>query len=258
MSTRRPKFANDGGAGRIAPLAILLAIAMLPGHALAWQAAGGQGTGSAGASGTGARISLDRVAAIVNGDLILASDVEAEGRFAAFQPFSHPKPASQDELINRLIDRTMILQQMALQPESPVSDAEVDAELVTLRKTIPKCAAYHCDTDVGWKKFVADQGFDMQELRDRWRLRMAVLRFIEERFRMGIRILPADIDDYYQKTMIPAYEKEKMAPPAEATIADRIQEILLQQQVDKLLDDWLATLRAQGSVRILKPGEEAP
>jgi hypothetical protein len=152
----------------------------------------------------------------------------------------------------------MILQQMALQPESPVSDAEVDAELVTLRKTIPKCAAYHCDTDVGWKKFVADQGFDMQELRDRWRLRMAVLRFIEERFRMGIRILPADIDDYYQKTMIPAYEKEKMAPPAEATIADRIQEILLQQQVDKLLDDWLTSLRAQGSVRILKPGEEAP
>jgi hypothetical protein len=32
----------------------------------------------------------------------------------------------------------------------------------------------------------------------------------------------------------------------------------LQQQVDKLLDDWLATLRAQGSVRILKAGEEAP
>jgi hypothetical protein len=49
-----------------------------------------------------------------------------------------------------------------------------------------------------------------------------------------------------------------MAPPAEATIADRIQEILLQQQVDKLLDDWLTSLRAQGSVRILKPGEEAP
>ena len=75
---------------------------------------------------------------------------------------------------------------------------------------------------------------------------------------MGIRILPADIDAYYQNTMIPAYQKEKMTPPPEVTLADRIQEILLQQQVDKLLDDWLASLRAQGSVRILKPGEEAP
>jgi hypothetical protein len=33
---------------------------------------------------------------------------------------------------------------------------------------------------------------------------------------------------------------------------------LLQQQVDKLLDDWLTSLRAEGSVKIVKPGEELP
>jgi hypothetical protein len=87
---------------------------------------------------------------------------------------------------------------------------------------------------------------------------MEVLRFIEERFRMGIRITPQEIDDYYKKTLIPAYQKENAPAPPEDTIKDRIQEILLQQQVDKLLDDWLAALRAQGTVRILKPGEEAP
>ena len=38
-----------------------------------------------------------------------------------------------------------------------------------------------------------------------------------------------------------------MTPPAEATMADRIQEILLQQRVNKLLDDWLTALRAQGT-----------
>src|ERR1035441_582710 len=110
----------------------------------------------------------------------------------------------------------------------------------------------------GWEKFVADQGFTLEEVRDRWRQRMEVLRFIEERFRMGIRISQAELDEYYKTTMLPAYQKENAPAPPEATIADRIQEILLQQQVDKLLDDWLATLRAQGSVRILKPGEEAP
>jgi hypothetical protein len=89
---------------------------------------------------------------------------------------------------------------------------------------------------------------------------MEVLRFIEERFRAGIfdTITQAQIDDYYKSTMIPAYQKQKVTPPAEATIADRIREILLQQQVNKVLDDWLTSLRAEGSVRILKPGEEAP
>jgi hypothetical protein len=75
---------------------------------------------------------------------------------------------------------------------------------------------------------------------------------------MGIRVEQADIDDYYKNTMLPVYQKEKATPPAEATIADRIQEIVLQQRVNKVLDDWLTTLRAEGSVRTMKPGEEAP
>ncbi len=210
------------------------------------------------AGGQATPIMLDRVVAIVNNDLVLQSDVDAEERFAAFHPTSETEPVSRDKLIDRLIDRALIFQQMALQPSPPVTDEEVNAELSTLRKLIPKCAAYHCDTEAGWKKFVDDQGFTLEELTERWRQRIEVLRFIEERFRMGIRILPADIDLYYTKTMIPAYEKEKAPAPAEATIADRIQEILLQQRVDTLLDDWLTALRAQGSVRILKPGEEAP
>jgi len=98
----------------------------------------------------------------VNGDLILESDVDAEERFAAFQPFSEPKPATRDRLIERLIDRDLILQQMALQQQPAISDAEVEAQLNTLRKAILKCAAYHCETQQGWEKFVADQG-------SRWR-----------------------------------------------------------------------------------------
>jgi hypothetical protein len=203
-------------------------------------------------------VTLDRVVAVVNGDLVLESDVEAERRFEAFHPLSSTKTSTRDELINRLIDRALILQQIAVQPEPPISEAEVDSELMSLRKAIPKCAAYHCETDAGWQKFVTDQGLTLPELRVHWKLRMEVLRFIEERFRMGIRITPQEIDDYYKKTLIPAYQKENAQAPAEDTIKDRIQEILLQQQVDKLLDDWLTALRAQGTVRILKPGEEAP
>lgn len=203
-------------------------------------------------------VTLDRVVAIVNGDLILESDLDAEQRFTALQPFNEPHPVTRDELIERLIDRALIQQQMALQPERPITDEEVDAQLATLRKSIPKCAAYHCDTDAGWAKFVADQGFTVDEVRERWRQRMAVLRFIEDRFRMGIRVEQADIDDYYKKTMLPVYQKENITPPAEATLADRIQEIVLQQRVNKLLDDWLTALRAQGTVRIMNPADAKP
>jgi hypothetical protein len=245
-------------ASKVPALVLALGLAAMPADARQTTQGPAAQPGAAQAAGTGAQVMLDRVAAIVNGDLILESDVDAEQRFAAFQPFTEPQPVSRDQVMERLIDRTLIQQQMALQPEPPISDADADAELATLRKAIPGCTAYHCQTESGWEKFVADQGFSVEELRERWRVRMEVLRFIEQRFRMGIRIEQAQIDDYYKNTMLPVYQKDGVTPPTEATIADRIQEILLQEQVNKLMDDWLTSLRAQGSVRILKPGEEAP
>lgn len=75
---------------------------------------------------------------------------------------------------------------------------------------------------------------------------------------MGIRITPAEIREYYTKTMLPEYAAQHVTAPPVRTIASRIQEVLLQQRVSKLLDDWLESLRAQGNVVVLHPGEEAP
>ncbi|NYF79750.1 peptidylprolyl isomerase [Granulicella arctica] len=202
---------------------------------------------------------LDQVVAVVNGDLILESDVDEERRFEAFQPFNnHGASFTRDKIVERLIDRSLILQQAKLQPETPITDAEVNAQLATLKKDIPACKEYDCETDAGWQRFVAAQGFTMPELMERWRERMELLRFIELRFKMGIRILPAEIKTYYDKTLLPAYAARKTTPPKLDTISDRIQEILLQQQVGALLDDWLQSLKAQGSVRMAKPGEVLP
>jgi peptidyl-prolyl cis-trans isomerase SurA len=85
-----------------------------------------------------------------------------------------------------------------------------------------------------------------------------VLRFIEQRFRAGIRISPTEVNDYYTKTMLPEYAKRGVSAPAVATVSARIQDVLLEQKVSDLLGDWLKSLRAQGSVVVLHPGEEAP
>jgi hypothetical protein len=239
-------------------MALALAAAALCGRVCVGQAAGATQGVSAAAADAPTRVPLDSVVAIVNGDLILESDLDAEQRMMAFQPYRDQTAATRAQLIDRLIDRDLILQQMKLQPEPPITDAQVDAEMAALRKGIPECATYHCETDAGWEKFAADQGFTLDELQERWRMRMEVLRFIEERFRMGIRISQPEIENYYIKTLTPNYQKQNTPPPPEASVADKIQEILLQQQVNNLLDEWLKALRAQGSVRMFEPqGPEA-
>lgn|SRR4051812_6603797 len=203
---------------------------------------------------------LDGVVAVVNGDVVLESDVDEERRFEKIQPYRGSlNEFSRDRAVQRIIDRTLILQQAALEPEEvAVTDAELDKQLQTLRKDIPACGAYHCETEAGWSKFLGDNGFTVSEFQDRWRKRMALLRLIEIRFRSGIRITNDEIQDYYEKTMLPEYAKQKVSPPKLDSISARIEEVLLQQQVGSLLRDWLKSLRAQGNVWVMRPGEVAP
>ena len=240
-----------GSMGRVLALVLLLA-----GHGFAQTSPAGA---SAPSPMTGQGTVIDQVIAVVNGDLVLESDMEEERRFEAFQPFRDQTQAfSRERTVERLVDRTLILEQEKLQPQPPITDAEVTAQFTTLRKDIPACKEYECETDAGWAKFVAAQGFTMAELQNRWRERMEVLRFIEQRFKMGIRISPTEIKGYYDKTLLPAYARRKATPPRLDTISDRIQEILLQQQVGALLEDWLKSLKAQGTVHLMTPGEVTP
>ena len=201
---------------------------------------------------------LDRLVAVVNGDVILESDVDEERRFEEVQPYRAVATITRDRILERLIDRALILQQAALQPEDAVPDRDLDAQLATLRKDIPACKQYNCETDEGWKRYLGDHGFTEEEFGARWRQRMQLLKFIEVRFRNGIRITDDEIKAYYEKTMLPEYAKQNVTPPKLETIQKRIEEVLLQQEVGALLQDWLKSLRAQGSVRMIMPGEVTP
>jgi hypothetical protein len=210
-------------------------------------------------SSVGQGVMLDRVVAVVNGDVILESDVDEERRFEEIQPYRRSEAElAREKMLERLIDRALILQQAVSEPEDVVTDQELDAQLAGLRRDIPDCKEYHCETDDGWQKYLAIHGFTVEEFRERWLLRMKLLKFIEVRFRSGIKITNAEIKQFYDSKMLPEYEERKVTPPNIDTISKRIEEVLLQQEVGALLVDWLKSLRAQGSVTIMTPGEVAP
>jgi peptidyl-prolyl cis-trans isomerase SurA len=199
---------------------------------------------------------LDHVVAIINGEVLLESDVREEMRLSALQPIS--VPAGQNTGVRaaqRLISRTLILRQMKDQQQInySVSDEDVKKSLDDLKRQLPICGQMHCETPEGWQSFLKANGLTDQEAFDRWRQRLEILKFIQARFGSGIRIPRQDIETYYKNNVVPAFDKMKRTPPEMASVSDRIREILLQQQVNSLLRDWLQSLRQQGSVQILDP-----
>ena len=85
-----------------------------------------------------------------------------------------------------------------------------------------------------------------------------MLAFIQERFGAGISVSAAQVRAFYQNTMLPQYAKAHVKPAPITQVEDRIREVLQQGEINGLLRDWLQSLRAQGSITILHPGEEAP
>jgi peptidyl-prolyl cis-trans isomerase SurA len=198
---------------------------------------------------------LDRVIAVVNGDVLLESDLEQEVKFAAFEPFDGKQEGdTRKQAMDRLIDRTLVEQQMKNQPGLPqISDDDLKKQLTELRKSLPDCSKFACWTDEGWATFCGTQGFTPPEVAERWRARLLVLAFIEQRFRTGIRISQPEIEKYYQTAFVPKFKEQHLPPPTLASVSQRIQEILLQQRVNALLTDWLKSLHDQGTVQILDP-----
>jgi peptidyl-prolyl cis-trans isomerase SurA len=238
--------------GRLPTGALLAGAVVVCGMGASAQAPADPDTPAASASQP---IELDKVIAVINGDVLLQSDVQEEMQFAALNPLGQygrsTDPASAGR---RLINRTLILQQMkSQQVDTAVSDEELKKSLMELRKQIPACARYQCETQQGWEAFLKKNHLTEQQVDDRWRQRLEIGKFIDMRFRNGIRISKPEIQTYYDKKFVPAFLKESAKPPALATVSARISEILLQQHVNGMLQDWLKSLHDQGSVEILDP-----
>lgn len=218
------------------------------------------GTAAWGQQGTPApmpkgAVVLDHVVAVINGSVILESDVKEEMGYAVLQPFAVDSARNTPQrALQRLIDRDLILQQMqaqSAQTVTPPTAEEVQQRITQLRGIIPECARYHCETDAGWQEFLQAKGLTEKEVEAHWSQRILILSFIQSRFGTGIRITPAEIADYYNKTLVPQLHDKTMKPPPLAAVSSRIEEILLQQRVSSLLLEWLQSLKSEGSVSIL-------
>lgn len=198
---------------------------------------------------------LDRAVAVVNKTVILASDLNEEIRLSVLDPSNHGAvQLTEPQALQHLISRALIEQQIRQDdiPAIEPTPKEVDARLDEIRRVTPVCVRQKCASDAGWKAFLSAQGLTEPQVKAYLRNRMEVLRFIEQRFRQGIQISEQQIETYYHDTLLPQYTAGEAAPSL-SQVEPRIREILLEQQVNVLFDNWLTNLRQEGDVEVVDP-----
>lgn len=200
---------------------------------------------------------LDSVVAVVNRHPILASDIDEEIRLSVLDSSHGRNVLTRERALDELISRSLIRQQIRredVEAAEPTAD-EVKARIAEIRRDLPACMRAGCSSDAGWQAFLAAHDLTQERVERYIRSRLEILRFIEQRFRSGIHIAPQDVETYYRDTLVPQYPAGQSAPPLDH-VAPRIEEILLQQHVNVLFDEWLDNLRKQGDVEVLDPALE--
>jgi len=194
---------------------------------------------------------VDRMVAVVNKRVILESELEQAVRVECLmqgKPLDKVTPADSSAVLDRLIDRALLDQQI-LHPEMLEPTAEELADRVKeVRQQLPGAA-----TDVEWKSLLAAYDLTQRDVEDMLVSEVRSLRFVDLRFRGLVRIDKNEINTYYQQKFVPQLRSQGAPQPPLTEVSAQIEKILVEQSIDQMLNRWLETLRAQAHIEKMIP-----
>src|SRR5215475_7024589 len=153
---------------------------------------------------------LDRIVATVNGTAILESDWDEAVRFECFleqKPLSSLTPVDLKASLERLIDQTLIQQQMQSAKFGMLSPEEATQRVHEIQTQAATSWNAHSPKE-SWQQALAGYGLDQQVFEVRAALQVQTLRFIDLRFRPNIHIDSRSVEAYYREQLLPQLQRD--------------------------------------------------
>jgi hypothetical protein len=187
----------------------------------------------------GARIAaaqemVDRIAARIENDIILLSDMRALSRY---QQFLDGKSETDAQILDRLIDQWIVRTEANVSRFPQPSAAEIERSVERVRKSFASTEEYEAR-----KKQI---GLSDLELREMAAAQLYLSNYLDSRFRPGVQIDPKTVEDFYQKSVVPRAKARGQEPPPLDTARDFIQEALVQRGINDQADQWLIESKAR-------------
>ena len=202
-------------------------------------------------AGIGQAQVVDRMVAVVNKHVILESELDQATRVEFLmqaKPIERVTSVDRTIVLDRLIDRSLLDQQIVNPNMLDPAPEELKAKIEELRQGVPGAS-----TNESWTKILAGYGLTQQDLEEQLTSQFRILRFIDLRFRGLVRIDKEAIAAYYQDRFLPEVRKRNASEPQLSEVSDKIEQILAEQRIDELLNNWLKTLRAQAHIERMLP-----
>jgi hypothetical protein len=183
---------------------------------------------------------LDRIAARIEDDVILLSEVRTLSRY---QKFVDGKSETDAQILDRLIDQWVVRSEAESARFPRPSDADVQRNVERLKKSFASPAEYEAR-----KKQSGLSDGDIQAMAA---AQLYLSNYLDSRFRPAVQIDSKAVEDYYQNGVVVRAKARGQEPPTFEASREYIQEFLVQQGINEEADRWLKESRGRIHVEIL-------
>jgi len=175
---------------------------------------------------------VDRIAARVENDVILLSDVRALSRY---QQLLDGKSETDTQILDRLVDQWIVRTEADVSHSPRPSEADIDHGLSRVRESFGSEEEYQAKRK--------QAGLREQEVRAMVTAQLYLSNYLDSRFRPAVQVDPKEIEDFYQTAVVARAKARGQEPPTLDAARDSIQEALIQNGINQQAELWLKESR---------------
>jgi len=190
---------------------------------------------------------IDRIVATVNRHAILQSEWDEAVAFECLmndRPLQEMTTADRTQTLDRLIDQELIAEQMSGSSFVPATADQVVARVQELRQTVPSWKS-----EAGWQSALATYGLSEEDVEERTAVQVNLSRYLDQRFRPQIHIERRAMEEYYRQKLLPEMTASGWPTKPFDEVATKIEQLLIEQRMSELQDDWVRSLRLQADIQ---------
>ncbi len=207
--------------------------------------------------GAGARAQqkvVDRMVATVDGgtrvDLITYSDLLWQIALEPQTPLENPSSAELTRVLNLLVDQSLILQEAEKLPTVAPTTQEVKAEIDNLMRRFPSPAEF--ERRLRRVGFASKDDEQFQRIIEQ---RVAMMKYLDFRFRSFVVVTPQEVEDYYRDVYVPRFRQQapgRIVPTLEEAHTS-LKKSLTESKIAADTDDFIESARERAVITILSP-----
>jgi hypothetical protein len=190
----------------------------------------------------GAQQIVDRIVVRIEDDIITQSDLD---QLAAYQKLVSGSADSEDRLTQEAIEQWIVNSEADAAHFPAAPDSEVASDVAEIETKF--------STPDAFRARLAGLGLSPADVQQMVARQAYLERYLDSKFRDSVQIDPKEIKGYYDQQLVPALQKQGQAAPPLGAVSDHIRELLTEQEINRLADQWLDESKGRLRIEIVAP-----